>query len=229
MPISCQADAPIKQMPTCPVNLFPLSFYSHVAEGNTACPQLTIMRNADSTTEVRLLEYLRFDGTSHTRKGPHQRASTSDRLWQWFSSCLFRLSCCLSSAATPDRMWGPWVFSVQPLRAAPWLSRPCKGFVIGGGGPLLNRTLSLFRIAERLPCSDSSVGGGSRNRLPCECWPLHGLSLMHCHPRAAVWREPVAEQIKMVQRWGGGGVGGGHEHKHQTKIGLLALMVGMYE
>ena len=207
-------------MPTCPINLFPLLFYSHGAEGNTACPHLTITRNADSTTEVRLLEYLRFGGTSHTRKGPRQRASTSDRLWQWFSSCLFRLSCCLSSAATPDRMWGPWVFSVQPLRAASWLLRPCKGFAIGGG--FLNCALSLWNSWE-VALLWQLRGGGIKKQaplwVPAAPWPFVNTlpSESSCVKRTCCWADKDS--------WALGG-GGGVSINTEQRLGYWLWWLG---
>ncbi len=123
-------------MPTCPINLFPLSlsmllFICTQRKHCTLSAQNNV--NAECTTKVRFLKYLRFGGTSYTQEGPHQRASVSDRLRQWSGSRLFRLSCSLSPATTPDGMWG-LRFSVQPPRAAPWY----RGTVGVWWGSLLN-------------------------------------------------------------------------------------------
>lgn len=85
IPVYCQADAHIKQMPTCPINLFPLSV-SMLLFAFTQRKYYMLSAhnyvNAECTTEVRLLKYSRFGGTSYTQGGPHQRVAISSRLRQ---------------------------------------------------------------------------------------------------------------------------------------------------
>lgn len=88
----------------------------------------------------------------------------------------------------------------------------------GGVGGLTPQTMpSTVGMAERVsqlgrPPPHPSFRRGIKKRVSLQAEQQRqrrGLSLMSCHPRAAVSSEPVAEQIKTVPRERGGGREGG--------------------